>query len=178
MNISEFAKGQGVAAKTLYRWIKDAGMDLGVLKDETGGLSPDGQAVLTMLCQTRGKSEKIVTKDSEKCENENVTIRAMRQVSELERLKEKLEQERTETDALKAQLNTAIAENAVLIRENEMLKQMFERAEADREAWKTQAERAQQLQMAQLQLLPPANNSGIRGFFSGLFRRKDAAHDE
>ena len=67
-------------------------------------------------------------------------------------------------------------------RERDLYKQMMERAEAEAQRWREQAQtaqaaadRAQEIQALQLQLLP--QRAGIKGFFGRVFGRKEGKEE-
>lgn len=134
MTMQKLADDIGVSVRTLYRKAERNGISIDSLRDESGVLTSEGAQVLAALCDN--VTGDVVRQDTRKTETEtSVSDNVTRSdtTSELFALRVKVE---------------------MLERENALLRGMIEKAEATANDWKAQAEKAQQIQLAQMQLLP------------------------
>lgn len=167
MNIEALSKQLGKNIRTVYRRIAKAGLSLDSLKDEQGQLTTEGIQAISALFDNDN--------DSGKRQND-VNKGGLSEYKALVNVKDKaaekaLSEARAEIERLKAEASAAELRLQAAEREAGLYRQMAEKAEAEALSWKAAAERAQQLQAMQLQLLP--QRAGVKGFFSRIFGRKE-----
>ena len=171
MNIETLSKQLGKNIRTVYRRIAKAGLSLDSLKDEQGQLTTEGiQAISALFDNDRDND---IDTRQKRDNNSGVSdIKAL--VNVKDKAAEKvLSEARAEIERLKAEASAAEIRLQAAEREKELYRQMAEKAEAEAASWKAAAERAQQLQAMQLQLLP--QRAGIKSFFGRVFGRKEGS---
>ena len=133
MTMAQIAKSIGVSVRTIYRKLDKNGINIGTIRDSSGEITSDGAQVIASLFDgvRHDASKDRHAKDTE-C---HATNDAMTQELSIENA------------ALRAKIEG-------LERENNLLRQMVEKAEAAAADWKAQAETAQRVQLAQIQLIP------------------------
>lgn len=174
MNIEALSKELGVSYKTVYRRIASAGLVLDDLKDENGQLSTDGIQAISALFDSVSNRQKREQQDNDKLEQR---LKALN--SGIDSAKDKaIANARADLERLKGAVSAAEARAEAAERERDLYKQMMERAENEAQRWREQAQtaqaaadRAQEIQALQLQLLP--QRTGIKGFFGRVFGRKE-----
>ena len=146
MNVTEMAKHLGTSKPTLYKRVKDAGLELDVLRDkETGELTEQGYTAIAALFDNKTP---VMTEGKRKPEPGFT--------DELSTARERLAALQAENQMLREMLTAKDAE--------------IKRLEATSDGWRQMAERAQEAQ-----LLLTATNShqrhGIMDTIRGLFHK-------
>ena len=178
MNIEALSKELGVSYKTVYRRIASSGLVLDDLKGADGQLSYEGIQAISALFDKVGDNNRGKNNDNEKMEQR---LKALN--SGIDSAKDKaIADARAELERLKGAVSAAEARAEAAERERDLYKQMMERAEAEAQRWREQAQtaqaaadRAQEIQALQLQLLP--QRTGIKGFFGRIFGRKEGKEE-
>ena len=149
MTIKDIAKQYNVTPKTVYDKLKKRGISVDSLRDEDGRLSDKAYSVIASLFDSVNND----SKREELCNGENSVT----------------QEGNTVTPEVMLELAALRAKVEGLERENNLLRQMVEKAEAAAEGWKQQAENAQRVQLAQLQLIPAKVGvwQRIKGVFAG-----------
>lgn len=150
MNMEQFCAEYGVSKTTIYRRIKEAGLELAALRGEDGTLTPEACSCLAALLDGtfHGTQQ-----------------RAERNTSDTRFSYAELVAER---DTLRVNLETALAKVESLTARCDLLEAALESERKNSEQWRLQAERAQQLHALELQRLLPEKVGiidRIRGFF-------------
>ena len=171
MNIEGLSKQLGKNIRTVYRRIAKAGLSLENLKDEEGQLTTEGIQAISALFDNDNDIDNV------KCQNDD-NKSGVSEYKALVNVKDKaaekaLSEARAEIERLKAEASAAEIRLQAAERERDLYRQMAEKAEAEAASWKAAADRAQQLQAMQLQLLP--QRAGVKGFFSRIFGRKEGS---
>lgn len=134
MTMQRLADDIGVSVRTLYRKAAKNGVNIDSLRDDSGALTSEGAQVLAALC-------------------DNVTSDTMRQDTQKSETETSVSDNVTRSDTT-SELFALRVKVEMLERENALLRGMIEKAEETANDWKAQAEKAQQIQLAQMQLLP------------------------
>ena len=182
MNIEALSKELGVSFKTVYRRIDRAGLVLADLKDADGQLTNEGIQAISALFDKVGTDNKGQSKEKDK-DNDQIQARLKALDAVRDNAKDKaIADARAELERLKGAVSAAEARAEAAERERDLYKQMMERAEAEAQRWREQAQtaqaaadRAQEIQALQLQLLP--QRTGIKGFFGRIFGRKEGKEE-
>lgn len=176
MNVEALSKELGVSYKTVYRRIASAGLVLDDLKGADGQLSYEGIQAISALFDKVGDNNRGKDNDNDK---EKIGQRLKALNSGIDSAKDKaIADARAELERLKGAVSAAEARAEAAERERDLYKQMMERAEVEAQRWREQAQtaqaaadRAQEIQALQLQLLP--QRTGIKGFLGRVFGRKE-----
>lgn len=191
MNVETLSKQIGVNYRTVYRRISQAGLVLDDLKGDDGQLTYEGIQAISALFDNVGKGKKSGELEyNVKGENVNgnVNEKLQTRLKALETVKDNAKDQaiteaRAEIERLRGAVTTAEAKAEAAERERDLYKVMMEKAEAEAARWRDQAQqmqetltRSQEIQAAQLQLLP--QRAGVKGFFGRIFGRKDGSGNE
>lgn len=134
MTMQKLADDIGVSVRTLYRKAEKNGISIDSLRDADGALTSEGAQTLAALC-------------------DNMTSNAIRQYTRKADTDTDMSDNVAHSDT-SSELSALRVKVEMLERENALLREMIEKAEATANDWKAQAENAQQIQLAQMQLLP------------------------
>ena len=164
MTMEQFATSCNVSKATLYRKIKEHGLDLAALRGPDGELTSEGMQVLAGILdgvKTPSATSHAASQSTERDAASDVLNQSSstvsRDVSELSMLRLELSQARQEAETAK--------------READLLRQMLEQAQRNTEQWQQQAERAQQLHALELQRMLP-EKAGAWDRIRAAFKRK------
>lgn len=177
MNIETLSKELGISYRTVYRRISKAGLVLDDLKDDEGQLTTDGIQAISALFDNVGVNDK----QCQGKDNDKLDKRLKALGNGIDSAKDKaIAEARTEIERLKGAVSAAEIRIEAAERERDIYKQIAEKAEAEALQWREQAQqaqaaadRAQEIQALQLQLLP--QRAGVKGFFSRIFGRKEGS---
>ena len=178
MNIEALSKELGVSFKTVYRRIDKAGLVLADLKDKDGQLTNEGIQAISALFDKVGIDNRGQSKEKDKDKGQlQARLKALDAVRDNAKDKA-VSDARAELERLKGAVAAADARADAAERERDLYKEMMERAETEAARWREQAQqaqaaadRAQEIQALQLQLLP--QRAGAKGFFGRIFGRKE-----
>lgn len=140
MTIKELAEQLNVSPRTIYRRADKSGVSITDLREEDGQLKPEAYQILAALFDNVGHD---ATRDNDVTVNDMTETKRPTSATNDTRVTE-----------LMAELAHARGKIEGLERENELLRQMVEKTERVAAEWKEQADRAQQIQVMQMGLIP------------------------
>lgn len=140
MTIKELAEQLNVSARTIYRRAEKRGICIADLREDDGQLKPEAYQILAAMFDSVGQ---YTTRDDDETVKDMTETKRHANVINDTRVAE-----------LMAELAHARGRIEGLERENELLRQMIEKAERATAEWKEQADRAQQIQVMQMGLIP------------------------
>lgn len=156
MTIKDIAKQYNVAPKTIYGKLKKKGISIDSLRDADGRLSNGAYSVIASLFDTVGNNDK----RDKLCNGEGTVMQEGNVITR-----------EGNTVTLETMIELAAAREKIkaLEAENRLLREMVEQARQSASDWKQQAETAQRVQLAQIQLIPAKVGmwQRIKGVFAG-----------